>query len=165
MSGTEGRLTHLDARGAAHMVDVGDKPVTVRRALARGQVRASPEALRLLRDGGKKGDALAVARVAAIQAAKRTPEWIPLCHHVPLDRIAVHLDIDDAAGVVRIEVEVRATHRTGVEMEALVAVAAAGLTLIDMAKAVDRTMVIDGITLIEKDGGRSGPYRREGESP
>lgn len=152
-------LTHLDERGAARIVDVREKQVTVRRAVAAGRVEMSAVALQLIREGGKKGDALAVARIAGIQAAKRTSEWIPLCHQVPLDHVRVDFEIDEAASCVRIQAEASATWRTGVEMEALVAVGAAALAIYDMAKAVDRAQRIEGIHLVEKDGGRSGPFR------
>lgn len=152
-------LAHLDARGAAHMVDVGAKDVTRRRAVARGSVSMSPAALRALRAGGlKKGDALAAARLAGIMAAKKTSDWIPLCHPLALDAVSVRLSF--AAGKVSVEAEVTTSSRTGVEMEALTAVAAACLTLYDMAKSMDRGMVVGPLWLAEKSGGRSGTYRR-----
>ena len=153
-------LTHLDARGRAHMVDVGEKPVTERVAVARGTVHMKPATLKLITSGKiAKGEVLAVARIAGIQAAKRTSEWIPLCH--PLALSAVQVDFA-ARGRNRIEIEaqVRVTGRTGVEMEALTAVSAAALTLYDMCKAVDRGMTIAEVRLVEKRGGRSGVYRR-----
>ena len=141
------------------MVDVGAKPVTRRVAVARGFIRVSARALRLLKTGGlKKGDAFAAARIAGIQAAKRTSEWIPLCHSLPLD--SVELILKPVRGGVEVSAEVRTTARTGVEMEALTAVSAACLTLYDMAKSLDRGMTIGPIRLEEKRGGRSGRYVR-----
>jgi cyclic pyranopterin phosphate synthase len=155
-------MTHLDAEGAPRMVDVGDKPVTARRALAVATVRMRPEVLgQLLDAGGPKGDALVTARLAGIGAAKRTAELIPLCHPLPLDTVAVELTPDRDAGTVTIRAEVRATARTGVEMEALTAASVAALTLYDMAKALQRDIVIERIELLEKSGGRSGDYRRD----
>jgi len=141
------------------MVDVGAKPVTQRTARARARVRMARAAAAALAAGtAAKGDALAVARIAGIQAAKRAHEWIPLCHPLPLEHARVQIAVDAAAGVATIETEVRATARTGVEMEALVAAAAAALALYDMLKAVDRAMVIEEIRVIEKRGGRSGDF-------
>ena len=155
------RLTHLDEQGRARMVDVGEKPVTPRECVARGEVRMAPETLRSIRDGSlPKGDVFATARLAGIQAAKRTFEWIPLAHPLPLDAVEVELVPDPQASLVRIEARVRATARTGVEMEALVAVSAAGLTLYDMCKAVDRAMTLERVRLIEKTGGKSGHWQR-----
>ena len=155
------RLTHVDASGAARMVDVAGKESTHRRAVARGAVRFSAEAFRLLRANKlAKGDALAVARIAGIAAAKRTPDWIPLCHTVPLTHldVAIELGARDRRAVITATAETRWT--TGVEMEALVAVSAAALALYDMAKAVDRGIEIESIVLMEKSGGRSGKWRR-----
>lgn len=153
-------LTHLDDAGNARMVDVADKPVTQRSATAEGRVRMSPETLVLLRAGrAKKGDVLGVAQVAGIQAAKRTGELIPLCHPLPLD--GVELTLHPEADGVRIRATVRCTGRTGVEMEALTAVSVAALTVYDMLKATERGMVIDGVRLLEKTGGRSGTWRAE----
>ncbi len=155
-------LTHFDAQGASRMVDVGDKEVTVRRARASGRVRMRAETLRLVVEGRtSKGDVFEVARLAGILAAKRTAELIPLCHSLPLDSVSVSFR-SEGPDVVRIEAEARATARTGVEMEALTAVAVAALTVYDMCKAVDRGMVIEGIRLEEKSGGRSGHYVRTG---
>jgi cyclic pyranopterin phosphate synthase len=151
-------LSHLDDAGAARMVDVSAKDVTVRTARARARVTMGAAARAAMAAGGKKGDALQVARIAGIQAAKRTSELIPLCHPLPLDAVLVDIALDDV-GVV-IEAECRTTGRTGVEMEAMTAVAVAALTIYDMGKAVDRGMVIEEITLLSKDGGKSGPYRR-----
>jgi cyclic pyranopterin phosphate synthase len=150
-------LTHLDSEGRAHMVDVGEKHVTRREAVARGTVLMQPETLQLIVVGGlPKGDVLAVARVAGIMAAKRAPDLIPLCHPLLLTHVAVELQpAADAAGVL-IEATVRTTGQTGVEMEALTAVSAAALTIYDMCKAVDRGMRITDIRLAQKRGGRSG---------
>jgi cyclic pyranopterin phosphate synthase len=154
------QLSHFDQDGASRMVDVGDKAVTVRRARASGRVRMRSETVRLIRDGMLvKGDVLGVARLAAIQAAKRTSELIPLCHVVPLDGISVCFSYPDAE-TLAIETEVRATARTGVEMEALVAVGTAALTIYDMCKSVDRAMSIDQVRLEEKSGGKSGHFVR-----
>ena len=153
------RLTHVDADGRVRMVDVGDKPVTQREAVARGSIAMSAEARRLIRTGRvKKGDPLQVARVAGIMAAKRTAELIPLCH--PLALSGIDVDLQPTREGYRIEARVRTTGQTGVEMEALTAVAAAALTVYDMVKAVDKAMVIGDICLVEKTGGRSGHYRR-----
>jgi cyclic pyranopterin phosphate synthase len=155
------KLSHLDAQGKARMVDVGDKPVTAREALARGEITMSATALRLIRTGAlAKGDPLQVARLAGIMAAKKTAELIPLCHPLPLTHVRVELT--PIRRGYRIEARVRTTSQTGVEMEALTAVAVAALTIYDMAKAVDKGMVIGDICLIEKKGGRSGHYRRKG---
>lgn len=156
---TEPTLAHLDERGAARMVDVGDKAVTARTATARGRVLVGPEVVGLLRGAGvPKGDALAVARVAGILAAKRTPQLVPLCHPIAISAVTVDLEVTDAA--VEIEATVRTTDRTGVEMEALTAVAVAGLTVIDMVKGVDPAAVIDGVRVVTKTGGASGEWRR-----
>lgn len=158
-----GRLTHLDASGAAHMVDVGEKAVTTREALAEGHVVMAPATLALIRDGlAKKGDVIAVARLAGIMAAKRTHELIPLCHPLLLTKVAVDLEPDEALPGLRIVARARVSGQTGVEMEALTAVSVACLTVYDMAKAVDRGMVIGGIRLLEKTGGKSGDWRAEG---
>ncbi len=155
-------LTHLDERGQARMVDVGEKAPTRRRARAEGFVALSPAALAALRAGTvAKGDALAVARVAAIQGAKRAAEWIPLCHPVRLDQVTVDLEV--GAEGVHLRVEAAALDRTGVEMEALTAVAAGALALYDMVKAVDRGARIERIVLLEKSGGRRGPWSRAKE--
>ncbi len=153
-------LSHFDAKGASRMVDVGEKAVTVRIARASGRVRMRRETLRLIRDrGGSKGDVLEVARLAGMMAAKRTWELIPLCHTVPLDAVSVSFTYPDEE-TVAIEGEARATARTGVEMEALVAVNIAALTIYDMCKSVDREMVVQDVRLEEKTGGRSGHFRR-----
>ena len=153
------RLTHVDDQGAARMVDVSGKDVTVRTARASGRVLVSAQVVDLLRGPGvPKGDALAVARIAGIQGAKRTPELIPLCH--PLALHAVDVDVDVADDAVEITATVRTADRTGVEMEALTAVATAALTMVDMVKAVDKGATITDIRLEEKSGGRSGTWRR-----
>jgi cyclic pyranopterin phosphate synthase len=155
-------LTHLNARGEAHMVDVADKPESRREASASGHIRMQPATLSLLAEGGlPKGDVLATARIAGIQAAKRTPELIPLCHALALSKVAVDFELDESASCVRVSATCRLNGRTGVEMEALTAVSVACLTLYDMCKAVDREMEIGGIHLDTKSGGRSGDYRRE----
>jgi len=154
------RLSHVDARGRVTMVDVGDKAVTTREAVARGSISMSREALRQIRAGTvKKGDPLQAARLAGILAAKRTSSLIPLCHPLPLSSIHVDL-LPNARGYV-VEARVRTTAQTGVEMEALTAVAVAALTIYDMVKAVDKTMVIGDIRLEYKSGGRSGTYTRQ----
>lgn len=156
---TTGPLSHFDARGQAHMVDVADKPVTDRIAVAIGAVRMGQETLALVTDGrAQKGDVLTVARLAGIMATKRTADLIPLCHPLPLTKVAVELTPDPALPGVRIEATVKARGQTGVEMEALTAVSVAALTVYDMLKAADRSMVIDGVRLILKDGGKSGRY-------
>ena len=152
-------LSHADARGRVKMVDVGDKPVTDREAVARGSITMSREARRLVRTGAvKKGDPLQAARLAGIMAAKQTAALIPLCHPLPLS--SVQVDLTPTARGYTIDARVRTTARTGVEMEALTAVAVAALTIYDMVKAVDRSMVIGDIRLVFKKGGRSGTYRR-----
>ena len=152
-------MTHLDRRGRARMVDVGAKPVTAREAVARGEVVMSPQTLRVITTGSAgKGDVLAVAQVAGIAAAKRTWELIPLCHPIPLTGISVTVTPEPAASRVAIEARVRTLGRTGAEMEALVAVAAAGLTVYDMLKAVERGMRLERVHLVHKSGGKSGTY-------
>jgi cyclic pyranopterin phosphate synthase len=157
-------LTHLDESGAARMVDVSAKPVTARTAVATGRVRVTAEVVRLLRgDAGAlpKGDALAVARIAGIMAAKRTADLIPLCHPLGLSRVEVDLRVDDEG--VGITATVGTAERTGVEMEALTAVSVAALTVIDMVKAVDRGAVIERVRVEAKDGGRRGAWRRDAQ--
>lgn len=151
-------LTHLDPRGRARMVDVGGKDVTEREAVARGEVHMRPETLAtLLAGSAPKGDVLAAARIAGIQAAKRTPELVPLCHHVALTASEVEFEaVDDER--LQITARVRARDRTGVEMEALTAVCVAGLTVYDMLKAIDRGMRIERVRLVEKRGGRTGDH-------
>ena len=155
-------LTHVDAGGRARMVDVSTKAVTVREATARGRVTMEPGTLRLIVDGAvPKGDVLAVARVAGVMAAKRTPELIPLCHPLPISAVEMELSPDHAAPAIEIEATVRTTAQTGVEMEALTAVSVAALTVYDMCKAVERTMRIEAIRLVAKSGGSSGDFRAE----
>ena len=155
-----GDLTHLDDEGRARMVDVSDKDVTVRRARAAGRLRMQPETLaRILAGDLPKGDVLAVARTAGIMAAKRTSDLIPLCHPLALDAVSVELAAESES-VLRIVATVVVTARTGAEMEALVAVSVAGLTVYDMCKAVDRGMELTDVGLLEKSGGRSGEYLR-----
>ena len=157
--GPTGGLSHLDERGAAHMVDVTAKAVTKRTAVAAGWLRTTPEVISLIASGGlPKGDALATARVAAILAAKRTSDLIPLCHHLALTGVDVDFEIGETE--VAITATVRTTDRTGVEMEALTAVSVAGLTLYDMIKAVDPAARIDDVRLLRKHGGRSGAWTR-----
>jgi cyclic pyranopterin monophosphate synthase len=154
-------LTHFDAAGQAHMVDVGAKPETERVARAAGQIRMLPATLALIRAGdAKKGDVLGIARIAAIQAAKRTGDLIPLCHPIPLTRVAVEFSVDEANSTIGCEVVAQTVGRTGVEMEAMTATSVALLTIYDMCKAVDRGMVIEHIHLLEKSGGKSGHWRR-----
>jgi cyclic pyranopterin phosphate synthase len=154
-------LTHLDAQGQAHMVDVGAKAETEREAAAGGRVTMRPETLALLRAGDlPKGDVLGTARVAGILAAKRTAELIPLCHPLLLTKVAVEFAYDEAASAVEITATVRCRGQTGVEMEALTAVSVAALTIYDMAKAVERGMTISDIRLLEKRGGKSGEWQR-----
>jgi cyclic pyranopterin phosphate synthase len=154
-------LTHFDARGSARMVDVGEKDVTHRVAVASGRISMQPATLRLVASGrAKKGDVLAVARIAAIQAAKRTPELIPLAHPLSLTRVSVEFTLDRRRSAVAIEARVECRGKTGVEMEALTAAAVGLLTVYDMVKAVDRGMVLGSLRLEEKRGGKSGVYRR-----
>ncbi|WP_416973856.1 cyclic pyranopterin monophosphate synthase MoaC [Streptomyces sp. 4F14] len=156
---TQDRLTHIDEAGAARMVDVTGKDVTARTARASGRVLVSPRVVELLRgEGVPKGDALAVARIAGIMGAKRTPDLIPLCH--PLSLSGVTLDLSVADDAVEILATVRTTDRTGVEMEALTAVSVAALTVIDMVKAVDKGAVITDVRVLEKTGGKSGDWSR-----
>jgi len=152
-------LTHFDAAGRAHMVDVGAKAETHRVAVARGTIRMKPETFALVRDGSaKKGDVIGVARIAAIQGAKRTSELIPLCHPIALTRVAVDFELDEAASSVHCTATAECDGRTGVEMEALTAVQVGLLTIYDMCKAVDRGMVIEAVRLLEKRGGKSGTW-------
>lgn len=161
---SEPTFTHLDDSGRAHMVDVGDKAVTRRRAVARGEVHMSPATARAIVDGAlPKGDVLAVARIAGIQAAKRTSDLIPLCHPLMLTKVTVDLTVDDSR--VLIEATAETTGQTGVEMEALTACSVAALTLYDMCKSADKDMVIGNIALWNKSGGRSGDYTRVDGGP
>jgi cyclic pyranopterin monophosphate synthase len=159
-------LSHVDEHGHARMVDVGEKPDTVREARARGSVVMRSDTLALVqRNAIQKGDVLAVAKIAGIMAAKRTSELIPLCHPLPLTRIDLTFEMDTTRRRIEIESNVSVTGKTGVEMEALTAVAAAALTIYDMCKAVDRDMIITDVRLMEKRGGRSGTFLRSEGSP
>ena len=154
-------LTHLDASGQARMVDVGDKPASERRALAQATVRVSPQTARIILAGdAPKGDVIGTARIAGIQAAKRTSELIPLCHPLALTFVGVEAAIDAEQGEIAIRAEARTTGPTGVEMEALTAVSVAALTIYDMVKGVERGAEIASVVLLEKSGGRSGEWRR-----
>ncbi|GGK35532.1 cyclic pyranopterin monophosphate synthase MoaC [Salinarimonas ramus] len=155
-------LSHIDATGAANMVDVSEKDVTSRTAIAEGVVITKPETLAIIRAGdAKKGDVLGVARISGIMAAKRTHELIPLCHPLMISKVRVDCAIDEALPGVRVTAEVKVAGQTGVEMEALTAVSVACLTIYDMVKAADKGMRIEGVRLLEKTGGRSGTYRAE----
>ena len=154
-------LSHLDAEGRARMVDVGDKPVTHPASVARGAVRMAPETLARIAEGKiPKGDVLATARIAGIQAAKRTAELIPLCHQLPLSFVDVDIDVDPATGIVTLVAEARTTAQTGVEMEAMTAASVAALTIYDMVKGVERAVEVGPIVLMEKSGGKS-EWRRD----
>jgi cyclic pyranopterin phosphate synthase len=162
MAADERKLTHLDETGAARMVDVSDKDVTTRVAVAIGAVRMRAETLALVTAGAAaKGDVIATARIAGIMAAKRTHELIPLCHPLPLQSVKIDIAADESLPGLRVTATAKVTGRTGVEMEALTAASVACLTIYDMAKAVDRGMVIEGIRLLEKSGGRSGDWRAD----
>lgn len=155
-------LTHFDSKGDAHMVDVSDKPATARVAVAASHIRMARQTFDIISEGrARKGDVLAVARLAGIMAAKRTPDLIPLCHPLPVTSVAVELTLDADLPGVRIEATVRTTGQTGVEMEALTAASVAALTVYDMTKAADRAMEIGGIRVLLKDGGKSGRYEAE----
>lgn len=152
-------LTHFDATGQAHMVDVGHKPETQRRAQVSGSIRMAPATFAMIAQGSaKKGDVLGIARIAAIQGSKRTPELIPLCHPIALTRVDVSFALDAAASRITIEVTAETVGRTGVEMEALTAASVGLLTIYDMCKAMDRGMVLEEIRLLEKSGGKSGHW-------
>lgn len=162
---SDARFTHFDADGAAHMVDVGDKDVTARRAVAAGRIVMESATLGMIRRGDhKKGDVLGIARVAAIMASKKTADLVPLCHPLMLTRVSVDFSLDDDAGAVDCRVTTETRERTGVEMEAIIAVQAALATIYDMCKAVDRGMRITDVMLMEKSGGRSGHWVREREA-
>lgn len=155
-------LTHFDTKGDAHMVDVSDKAVTSRVAVAQGHIKMARETFDLIAEGrAEKGDVLGVARLAGIMGAKRTADLIPLCHPLPITKVAVDLTPDPTLPGIRIEATVKTTGQTGVEMEALTAVSTAALTVYDMAKAVDRAMEIGGIRVMLKDGGKSGLYQAD----
>ena len=157
---SEPQLTHLNERGEAHIVDIGDKAVTRRRALAQAVISGRPETIAAIMGGAlKKGDALAVARVAGIMAAKKTAELIPLCHPIPLTKVSVEMEARESHAIT-ILATAETTGQTGVEMEALVAASTAALTLYDMAKGIDREMVISAICLLQKSGGKSGDFQR-----
>jgi cyclic pyranopterin phosphate synthase len=152
-------LTHLNQKGEAHVVDVGGKDITARRAVARATLEAKPETVQAIASGGlKKGDALAVARIAGIMAAKKTSELIPLCHPIALNKVEV--DISSAGGRITILATAETNDRTGVEMEAMTAASVAALTLYDMAKGIDRAMRVSTVELVEKSGGKSGDFKR-----
>lgn len=153
-------LTHLNAKGEAHIVDIGDKAVTRRRAMAQARINAEPATIAAIMGGSlKKGDALAVARVAGIMAAKKTAELIPLCHPIALTKVVINIEAEDE-DQIRIEAIAETTGQTGVEMEALVAASTAALTLYDMAKGIDKTMMITNLMIVEKSGGKSGDFVR-----
>ena len=155
-------LTHFDAQGQAHMVDVSDKAVTSRVAVAEGWIRMAADTFGIISEGrAKKGDVLGIARLAGIMGAKKTPDLIPLCHPLPITKVAVDLTLDPDLPGLRIEATVKTTGQTGVEMEALTAVSTAAFTVYDMTKAVDKAMEIGGIRVILKDGGKSGRYQAE----
>ncbi len=155
-------LTHFDSSGQAHMVDVGDKPHTRRIALASGIIRMQAATLQLIKNGdAKKGDVLGIARIAAIQGSKRTPDLIPLCHPISLTKVSVTFEIDEKINVITLTVTTETTGQTGVEMEALTAVSVGLLTIYDMCKAADRGMIIGDIKLLEKHGGKSGDWVAE----
>ena len=159
MSQASTGLTHFDDQGRAHMVDVSDKPVTARIAVARGAVKMSVETLALITEGrAKKGDVLGVARLAGIMAAKKTADLIPLCHPLPITKVSLDLTPDSSLPGIVVEATVKTGGQTGVEMEALTAVSIACLTIYDMVKAVEKSMTIEGIHLVLKDGGKSGRY-------
>ncbi len=155
-------LSHFDAKGDAHMVDVSDKAVSARIAVAAGYIRMAQETFDIITQGrAKKGDVIGIARIAGIMGAKKTPELVPLCHPLPITKVAVELLPDASLPGLRIEATVRTTGQTGVEMEALTAVSVAALTVYDMAKAIDKAMEIGGICVTLKDGGKSGRYEAQ----
>ncbi|WAK01619.1 cyclic pyranopterin monophosphate synthase MoaC [Methylobacter sp. YRD-M1] len=155
------QLTHFNQAGEAHMVDVGDKAITQRTAVTEGYIEMQPETLKLIIDGGhKKGDVLAIARIAGIMASKKTADLIPLCHHLPITHVDISLTAETDKNRVRCQATVKTNGQTGVEMEALTATQIALLTIYDMCKAVDRGMVIQSVQLLEKDGGKSGHWQR-----
>jgi len=159
---TEAKLSHIDSEGRARMVDVGHKPETRRLAIARGEVHMKPETLAIIRDGSlKKGDLLTTAELAGVMGGKKTAELIPLCHPLPIDQLIVNLELDDSLPGIVITATARTDGKTGVEMEALTAVSVAALTVYDMAKAVEKTMRIQNIRLVEKRGGQSGDVTNE----
>lgn len=160
-----GKLTHLDDAGNAHMVDVSEKQITTRIAVASGRVSMLPETLQLIKSGmAKKGDVIATARIAGIMAAKRTHELIPLCHPLAISKITVNLEINEPDNAVDVTASVKVEGKTGVEMEALTAVSVTCLTVYDMVKAVDRGIIISDVKLIEKQGGKSGHFKADTQS-
>ncbi|MCD7769548.1 MAG: cyclic pyranopterin monophosphate synthase MoaC [Oscillospiraceae bacterium] len=162
MDDRQEELTHFNGQGRARMVDVGEKPATLRQAVAAATVRVNRHTFELIQTGGmKKGDVLAVAQVAGIMAAKRTPDVIPMCHPIPLTGVDVAFEMDEERCTIAITAAARCTGQTGVEMEALTAASVAALTIYDMCKAVQRDIVIENIHLVEKSGGKSGLYRWE----
>ena len=164
MNTTDKDITHFDSQGNARMVDVGSKDITARVAVAQGQITMAQETLRLIQSRAhKKGDVLAVARIAGIMAAKKTAELVPLCHPIPITHVEIRLLLDETENSVLCETTVETRDRTGVEMEALMATQVALLTIYDMCKKADRGMVIDSVMLIEKDGGQSGAWKRGNE--
>jgi len=157
----KGKLTHFDDQGNVHMVDVGDKKITKRRAVAEGWIRMQPSTLEMIQQGNhKKGDVLSVARVAGIMAAKKTAELVPLCHPIMLTRINIEMQVEQEHNAIRCEVTTETAERTGVEMEALTGLQVALLTIHDMCKSVDRAMEIQDIRLVHKSGGKSGDWNR-----
>ncbi|MBT3240717.1 MAG: cyclic pyranopterin monophosphate synthase MoaC [Chloroflexi bacterium] len=159
---TDPKLTHIDKAGNAKMVDVGDKSVTARMAIAKGEVKMNLETLTLIREGQlKKGDVLTVAQVAGIAGGKKTSDLIPFCHPLPLNHLSVDFELDDSLPGVRITAKAKTEGKTGIEMEALTAVSIAALTIYDMAKAAEKTMIIQNIRLVEKRGGKSGDVLNE----
>lgn len=164
MNTTNKKITHFDSEGNARMVDVGNKDITARVAVAQGQITMAQETLRLIQSGAhKKGDVLAVARIAGIMAAKKTAELVPLCHPIPITHVEIRLLLDENQNSVLCETTVETRDRTGVEMEALMATQVALLTIYDMCKKADRGMVIESVMLLEKDGGQSGAWKRSNE--
>ena len=156
------KLTHFNAQGEAHMVDVGAKATTERVAVAEGRIRMAPETLALIRAGGhKKGDVLGIARIAGIMGAKRTADLIPLCHPIPLTHVSIDFTLEEQPAAVHCTATTKTAGQTGVEMEALTAVQVALLTIYDMCKAVDRGMTMDGVCLLKKSGGKSGDWTRD----
>jgi cyclic pyranopterin monophosphate synthase len=163
---TERKLTHLDEQGNPRMVDVGDKPATSRRAVAEGVIRMSPDTIRAVTEGTvPKGNVITVAELAGVMGAKRTADLIPLCHPLPISSIRVEVEVDETVPGLRARAEVRVEGRTGVEMEALTAVSCTLLTIYDMCKALDRSMELGRIRLLHKEGGRSGTWTAESETP
>jgi len=156
---SKSKLTHLNTAGEARIVDIENKGITPRTAIATGRIIISPELLKLLRENGlKKGDALAVARIAGILAAKKTDQLIPLCHSIPLSKVSIVLELEEDPSSIKISATTKTSYKTGVEMEALTAVSVAALTIYDMGKSIDKDMIIDQIRLEKKSGGKSGDW-------